>query len=274
MAATAGPAYIVVKTLAGNEVLRFDNIPPTVGELKVRIAESGYMPVALQKLLHADGLTLCMDDEVLETKFQEMIIVQDTTPQWYWDIEENPSRRELVVDGPIVRCPHLRTDYTNVLTREPINSGVHYFEFHLHKYGDEQWCGLTPDKTMAGPEYSNAVPSKRGWCYYTGRHEGALEALGRRLKSADFVERCSGQVIGMLVDCEVGAVAFDLNGNIQGACEIPKHTALWVLTHLDTPEDHVELRKALLDDAPPAHFEALKSALIDVSRGEVMHRSY
>jgi len=78
----------------------------------------------------------------------------------------------------------------------------------------------------------------------------------------------------MLVDCEKGAVAFDLNGNIQGACEIPKKTPLWVLTHVDTPMDHVELRKPSLHDAAPANFEALKGALLDVSHGIVMIRNY
>merc|ERR1712216_442117 len=124
---------------------------------------------------------------------------------------------------------------------------------------------------MAGPEYEKALRDSSG--DYTGRSKGALEALGRHLKTAEFVKR-SDSIIGMLVDCEKGAAAFDLDGTIQGACEIPKNTPLWVLTHVDTPKDHIELRKPSLQDAPPANFEALKGALLDVSRGTVMNRNY
>lgn len=265
---------IVIKTLSGAKVLQFDRIPANVRELKQLIAETGYMPVALQKLLHEDGLAVCIDDEVLVSRSQGMILVRDETPLWYWDLKGNPSSAQLDIEGSIVKCPKLRTDYANVLTREPISASLHYFEFHLHHYGDEQWCGLTPDKEMAGPKYSKAIPSKTGWMYYTGRQTGALEALGRHLGKFEYVERSNSSVIGMLVNCDDGAVAFDLNGEIQGACEIPRNTPLWILTHVDTPRDHVELRKPSLQDAPPAHFEALKGALLDVRQGTLMHRSY
>jgi len=261
---------IVIKTLAGEEVMRFDQIPANVRELKYLIAQSGHMPSALQKLLHEDGFAVCSDGEVLEARSQGMILVRDETPLWYWALQAHP---ELDIEGGVVKCPRLRTDYTNVITQEPVSAGLHFFEFHLHHYGDEQWCGLTPDKCMAGPVHENAIPSKTGWFYYTGRSTGAIEALGCTLKTVDFVER-SNNTIGMLVDCDTGAAAFDLNGKIQGACEIPKNTALWVLTHVDTPKDHVELRKPSLQDAAPANFEALKGALLDVSHGTVMRRSY
>jgi len=266
-------ACIIIKSLAGTEVLNFRPVPPNVAALKQLIAESGYMPVAVQKLLREDGFDVCSADEPLEAVNQAMILVQDETPLWYWDLENNPSKAELDIEGPILKCSKLRTDYTNVVTQEPVASGLHYFEFHLQHYGDEQWCGLTPDKSMAGPEYEKAVPSKTGWYYYTGRRTGALQALGHHLKEFEYVER-SGDTIGMLVDCDNGAAAFDLNGKIQGACEIPKKTPLWVLTHVDTPGDHVELFKPSLQDAPPANLEALKGALLDVSQGTKMLRSY
>lgn len=266
-------ARIVIKSLAGNEVLHFDNVPPTVGHLKKLIAQSGYMPVAMQKLLHEDGFAVCLDDEALEAVNQAMILVQDDTPQWFWDLEGNPKKDELDIEGSVVKCPRLSSDYTNVVTQEPVVAGLHYFEFRLHYYGDEQWCGLTPDKYMAGPEFAKAVPSKNGWMYYTGRRTGALEAMGHHLKEFKYVER-SKNIIGMLVDCDGGAAAFDLNGDVQGACEIPKNTPLWVLTHLDTERDHIELCKPSLDDAPPTNFEALKGALLDVSQGTLMRRSY
>merc|ERR1711865_1090064 len=204
-------------------------------------------------------------------KSQGMILVRDETPLWYWDCQGNPS--DLDIQGGVVKCPKLRTDYTNVVTREPVSAGLHYFEFNLVYYGDEQWCGLTPDRHMAGPEHQKAVPSKTGWFYYTGRKTGAIEALGCKLKTVDFVERANS-CIGMLVDCDTGAAAFDLNGKIQGACQIPKNTPLWVLTHVDTPSDHVELRKPSLQDAAPANLEALKGALLDMSHGTAMNRSY
>jgi len=267
-----GPC-IVIKSLSGEEVRRFSPVPPTVRELKQLIADSGFMPVALQKLLHEDGFAVCADAEALQAVDQAMILVQDETPRWFWDLEGNPSKDQLDIDGGVVKCPKLHTDYTNVVTREPIVSGIHYFEFHMHHYGDEQWCGLTPDKDIAGPEYAKAVPSKTGWMYYTGRGQGALEAAGHHLKEFKFVNR-SGSIIGMLVDCDKGAVAFHLNGDIQGACEIPKNTPLWVLTHVDTRDDHVELRKPSLQDAPPANLDALEGALLDVSQGTKMNRTY
>merc|ERR1712224_344407 len=103
---------------------------------------------------------------------------------YYWH-----SQDPLDIEGGIVKCRNLRSDYSNVVTQEPFSIGLHYFEFHLHHYGDEQWCGLTPDKTMAGTEYEKAVPSKTGWYYYTGRGNGALEGLGRHLQKAEFVPR-------------------------------------------------------------------------------------
>lgn len=261
---------IVIKTLSGNDVCQFDFIPTTVRDLKIAIANLGHMPVALQKLLHEDGFAVCEDVEVLPLVDQAMILITDETPLWYWDSANN---EEVSIEDNVLKCPSLRTDYTNVITREPVSIGLHYFEFHMHYYGDEQWCGLTPDKCLVGSAYEVAVPSKIGYMYYTGRNKGALEARGHHLKEFQYVTR-SGSVIGMLVDCDMGAVAFDLNGTIQGACEIPKNTPLWVLTHLDTPRDHVELQKPCLQDAPPTNFEALKGALLDISQGTLITRNY
>jgi len=268
-----GDACVVIRSMAGDELMRFETVPPTVSKLKQLIAESGDIPVALQQLLREDGLAVCADYETLGAVNQEFTLLHDDTPQWSWDLEGNPSKAELDIEGGVVKCPKLRTDYANVLTQEPVTHGLHYFEFHMHYYGDEQWCGLSPDKTFAGPGHKHAIPSKSGWMYYTGRSEGALEAQGRRLKKFEYVGR-SNSIIGMLVDCDNGAVGFDLNGSIQGACEIPKNTPFWILTHLDTRNDHVELRKLSLEDAPPANLHALKGALLDVSEGTVMSRSY
>merc|ERR1712217_800835 len=84
-----------------------------------------------------------------------------------------------------------------------------------------------------------------------------------------------GDVIGMLVDLDLEkpAVAFDLNGELQGACEVPKEP-LWVVTHLDTEKDRVELEKPSLVDAPPANLDALSGALLDVSKGQRFYGNY
>eukprot|EP00441_Pelagodinium_beii_P014329 CAMPEP_0197654178 /NCGR_PEP_ID=MMETSP1338-20131121/38699_1 /TAXON_ID=43686 ORGANISM="Pelagodinium beii, Strain RCC1491" /NCGR_SAMPLE_ID=MMETSP1338 /ASSEMBLY_ACC=CAM_ASM_000754 /LENGTH=270 /DNA_ID=CAMNT_0043229577 /DNA_START=85 /DNA_END=897 /DNA_ORIENTATION=+ len=261
---------IVIKKMSGEELAKISPVPGRVGELKQLIFEAVCMPVALQKLLHEDGSAVCADDEVLEKNNQAMTLIQDETPLWYWD---SRSMLNLDIDGEIIKCERLDKDYVNVITKEPVAAGLHYFQFHLHHYADEQWCGLTPDPNMAGSEHGKAIPSKNGYMYYTGRGEGALEACGSRLKKAEHVGR-SGNIIGMLVDCDYGAAAFDLNGNLQGACEIPKNTPLWVLTHVDTQRDHIELRKPSLQDAPPVNLEALQGALLDVSQGTAMSRSY
>jgi len=264
---------ITINKMNGAELFHFRPVPKNVGELKQLICDSGGMPVALQKLLREDGCAVCADDEPLDEVDQAMILIHDETPLWYWDKESNPTGKYLEVDGGSLKCPDLPCDYCNVITREPIADGVHYFQFHLHLYGDEQWCGLTPDVKLAGNEHWQAVPSKHGYMYYTGRGDGALEALGHKLKECENVKR-SGSIIGMLVDCDSGAVAFDLDGNIQGACEIPKNAPLWVLTHVDTRKDHVELRKPSLQEAPPSNLEALQGALLDVSQGIAMTRTY
>ena len=54
------------------------------------------------------------------------------------------------VDGNVVRCPNLCNDFVNVLTREPIRSGIHYFEFVMHKIGDEQFPGEKREASADG----------------------------------------------------------------------------------------------------------------------------
>ena len=79
------------------------------------------------------------------------------------------------------------------------------------------------------------------------------------------------KVINMLVDGDQRIVAFALDGRIQGACRIPGDLPLYVLTQMDTPRDHVELRKPMLDDAPQDVLAALQGSLIDLAQGEKLH---
>ena len=164
-------------------------------------------------------------------------------------------------------CPELRRDFVNVLTKEPIRRGAHYFQFVMHKIGDEQWCGVTADSSTAGARFSGR--SLDAWTYYCGRqgHHGsiydgkaALHARRRAVMEFDKPRGEGGDTIGMVVDVDSGALAFDLNGKFQGACAVP-HAPLYVLTHLDDSDDHVELLKLSTHDAPQASLEALKGPL-------------
>lgn len=232
------------------------------------------MPRALQKLVKFGDAFPFRDEHKLEANVScELSLLQDETPLWSWDLDKNPCREALVVEGSVVKCPRMRTDYVNVITKEPIRKGVHYFEFVMHYIGDEQSCGLVADPSQAGSRHG--LRELKAWTYYPGRMgsrsgsirdgKGALHAKGKAVK--EFVKlKKNGDIIGMLVDLDRGAVAFSLNGDLQGACEVPKQP-LWVITHVDTPSDVVELRKPCLDDAPPANIEALQGALIDISQG-------
>lgn len=213
------------------------------------------IPIGLQKLVR-DG-ELLPEDVKLDDGF-EITCIKDETPMYTWDIANNPCAKQLLaVGGNVLQCPNLKTDYVNVLTQEPIRSGIHYYEFHLHHVGDEQWCGVTMDPAMAGSEKGGR--SLRAWTYYCGRArsthgtvvdgKGALHANGRAI--IEFEKACTaGNVINMLVDADQRLVAFGLNGQVQGACRIPGTEPLYLLTHVDKPEDHVELRKPVVEDAP------------------------
>jgi hypothetical protein len=235
------------------------------------------MPRALQKLVKFADAVVCNDDQKLEADLPcEVVLVQDETPLWTWDVENNPSKSQIEADGNVLRCPNMRNDFVNVVTREPIRKGAHYFEFLMHCIGDEQSCGLVNDPSQAGS--SHGIRSLTAWTYYVGRMgsrsgsvrdgKGALHAQGKAVK--EFMKlKPTGDIIGMLADLDRGAVAFSLNGELQGACPIPSEP-LWVLTQVDTPNDVVELRKPCLEEAPPANLEALQGALLDISQGETL----
>lgn len=276
----AGPssepsATVRVCSLAGALLAELSPAPPDAAALKVELEARVGCPRALQKLIASGGARIYADDDKLEEEegLLQLMLVVDESPMATWDIEGNPCKAMLEGEGGLVASPRLRHDYCNVLTKEPVRAGRHYFRFVMHEIGDEQWCGLVSRPDQAGPHFSGR--SLRGWVYYCGRMNvnyssivdglGALHAEGRAVKEFKKLQR-QGDVIGMLVDMDVGAVAFDLNGELQGACAVPRQP-LWVLTHLDTPRDRVELEKPSLADAPPANLDALTGALLDVSQG-------
>jgi len=259
----------VVCAVSGAPVAELSPPPADVAALKAELEARTGCPRALQKI--TSNFDVCPDGEgLVEEEYQ---LVVDETPLSTWDVEVNPGKEMLEGQGNVVSSPDLRKNYCNVLTEEPIRSGRHYFRFIMHEIGDEQWCGLTRDEGHAGPRDSGR--SLKAWTYYCGRMRcqypsivdglGALHADGRAVKQFRKLQP-HGDVIGMLVDLELGAVAFDLNGELQGACAVPKEP-LWVLTHLDAKGDRVELQKAPLKDAPPASIQALTRALLDVSKG-------
>jgi len=252
-------------------------VPPDILGLKMAIKEQTSVSVALQKLIEFGGTHVYEDKEILKDDSDlELLMVIDETPMFTWNIDDNPGKDALSLEGTsILSCPRLRTDYCNVLTKEPITKGVHYFEFVMHCIGDEQWCGVVKDPSQGGPRHSGR--SLKGWTYYCGRvgssrgdirdGKGALHAEGRAV--AEFKKLGGkGDIIGMLVDLQFGAIAFDLNGELQGAFAISTDAPLWCITHVDTPQDKVELRKPCLMDAPPANLEALKGALLEIKKGE------
>mmetsp|Transcript_141464 Transcript_141464/g.257101 ORF Transcript_141464/g.257101 Transcript_141464/m.257101 type:complete len:312 (-) Transcript_141464:143-1078(-) len=272
---------VEVLTMSGKVLTTVSPVPATVLELKQAIFERVSVPVALQKLLGFDGANVYEDGTRLDSSASmSVLMVKDETAMFTWDLENNPSSDQLQLEGPsTVTCQRMRTDYINVLTKEPIRNGVHYFEFVMHYIGDEQSCGLVADPRHAGP--AAGLRYLKGWTYYCGRvgsgysgslkdGKGALHALGTAVVEFKKLQT-SGDVIGVLVDMDVGAVAFDLNGELQGACAIATDRPLYCLTHLDTSRDKVELRKPCLQDAPPANLEALQGALLDIAKGEKLH---
>mmetsp|Transcript_25909 Transcript_25909/g.86259 ORF Transcript_25909/g.86259 Transcript_25909/m.86259 type:complete len:324 (-) Transcript_25909:82-1053(-) len=270
-------ASVTVWTLAGRELAVVAPVPKDVASLKAVISAQCGIPVALQRLVEQDGDRVLDDeDESLQLECSDFLLVVDETPMSSWDHTENPCHAQLQIDGGVVKCPELRVDFVNVITKEPMRSGVHYFQFKMDHIGDEQWCGVVADPGQAG----QSVPGRflTAWAYYCGRMGtrfssivdglGSLHAQGHAVKQFAKLQP-AGDVIGMLVDLDrdVPAIAFELNGTLQGACPIPKDTPLWVLTVVDTSQDHVELVKLPLADAPQESIEALRGALLEVSQG-------
>ena len=267
---------VLVSNLAGGKLAEVMPVPPSVGELRLELEKITGIPAALQKLVK-DGEVLKRDDE-LPREGCELLCVKDETSMFTWDVEGNPDADQIEADGNILRSPGLKSDFVSVLTKEPMRTGLHYFEFVLHMVGDEQWCGVTESREVAGARTrGRQLPAVT---YYAGRagrtggsiHNGlgALHAFSKAV--VEFEKACTpGNVIGMLVDVDKRVVAFALDGRLQGACKVPGDQPLYVLTHVDRPGDHVELRKPSLADAPPANLEALGGALLDAEGGEEVH---
>lgn len=287
MAETSDSPVVTVRNLPGVVLATIQPVPATVALLKEEIEKSIGMSRTVQKLIKFGEAEAYADSDSLEPASLDVVLIKDADCQrledesamYTWDIESNPGKESLEGDGGDLKCPNLRRDYCNVITKEPMRSGVHFYQFVMHYIGDEQACGIVDDPSQVG--YQHSLRSLMAWAYYPGRvrhgeaggaygtirdGKGALHAQGKAVKEFKSL-RQSGDVIGMLVDMEQGAVAFDLNGELQGACAIPTEKPLYVITHVDTSRDHVELRKPNIDYSPPENLDALKNSLLDITQG-------
>jgi len=267
-------AQVSIMRLSGEVLVTIAPVPNSILKVKQAVFESTSIPVALQNLISSEGITTHTDEEKLDnTQNHSLMLVTSETPMCTWDLENNPGSAGLQCEGTsILMCPNLQSDFCTVLTKEPIRCGVHYFEFVMHVIGDEQWCGVTSNPVFAGPR-ANPRTANSCWTYYCGRRgdlrslrdgRGGLHAAGHAV--AQVKEVGQGDIIGVLVDMDKGALAFDLNGELQGACPVDAEKPLYCLTQVDTPRDKVELRKPSLQDTPPANLEALSGALLDITQ--------
>jgi len=261
-----GEASVVVKSLAGELIAELSQVPSTARDLKVHISATHSCPPALQRLVGPDHRILADEEElfpaVAERGSLHLTFVVDESPLLTWDIQNNPNSEVLSGSGGDVFKAGARYDFVNIITVEPVRAGAHFFEFVMHRIGDEQWCGVTSSELRAGFRGDS-----KGWFYYCGRrhHEqGALHAGRERqlVQGKNFGHVKDGDVIGMLLDVDAGGVAFCLNGVVQGACVVPK-APLFLTTSLDDQEDHVELRKLPAAEAPSGAQEALETAVAE-----------
>ena len=139
---------VVVSNLAGSVLAEISPVPTCLADLNLQIEKITGIPSTLQKLVK-DGEVLTSTGHFPEEAF-DVLCIKDETPLYSWDVQGNPDSHHIEVEGAVVRCPNLRTDYCNVLTKEPMRSGLHYYEFVLHKVGDwsvrriyPQWHGCT-----------------------------------------------------------------------------------------------------------------------------------
>jgi len=197
--------------------------------------------------------------------------IAETKGMCEWDVTSNPDRRLLEIDGCTVRFPSDRlANFCNVLTKDPICAGTHFFEFEMQQIGDEQWCGVTADKSQAGTRVSGR--NLRAWTYYCGRRRPNPSSPAGLYACRQVAQQCApvvdGDVIGMVVDANRRAVSFLRNGELQGALKLaPTRIPLYVITHLDASSDTVALRKLPMSEAPRHAIKAMDS-LFDESSQE------
>eukprot|EP00930_Biecheleria_cincta_P031162 TRINITY_DN21623_c0_g1_i1.p1 TRINITY_DN21623_c0_g1~~TRINITY_DN21623_c0_g1_i1.p1 ORF type:complete len:350 (-),score=52.26 TRINITY_DN21623_c0_g1_i1:156-1139(-) len=242
---------VTVQSVSGGTLAEIKPpLPSTLIELRNAIAAQSGIHASFIKVLQ--GGSLLVDDAELVDAYesQMMVAVIDQSAAFLWDTIKNPEAEQLVVEGGHVRCPNMRTDYINVVTQAPLPAGVHFVEFVMHHKGDEQWCGVVQDKALGwGKKVSGHSAEFQGCFYYCGRRSGRGLLAGDPSYSTSFVSVGSGDILGMAIDCDNRVAAFACNGKVQGAARLPEGP-LYLLTHVDTTRDHVELRRKGIDEAP------------------------
>eukprot|EP00929_Paragymnodinium_shiwhaense_P074661 TRINITY_DN38219_c0_g1_i1.p1 TRINITY_DN38219_c0_g1~~TRINITY_DN38219_c0_g1_i1.p1 ORF type:complete len:281 (+),score=62.91 TRINITY_DN38219_c0_g1_i1:72-914(+) len=258
---------LCVLDLAGQTIAELDSpVPSTLEELLTAVENHTGIDKFYMTLMQ-QGVVLSEDSPLDAT--EPVMLVVDHKAAFLWDSVRNPDIHQLKIDGADITCPKLRSDYVNVVTQAPLPAGMHYVEFVMHYKGDEQWCGVVPDKALGwGKKVSGHSGDFHGCFYYCGRdsNAGALVRNSVRLHTWDD-ETPAGEsyacveaddVLGMLIDMEARRAAFEVNGKLQGdAFDIPSGP-LYLLTHVDDPRDRVELRRREVEEVPAAMLEALK----------------
>mmetsp|Transcript_76984 Transcript_76984/g.213996 ORF Transcript_76984/g.213996 Transcript_76984/m.213996 type:complete len:264 (+) Transcript_76984:85-876(+) len=239
-------ATVTVLDAASAVLAEVSPVPATVAALKLALEECTGTPHALIRLLQCERLLNDEDDLPQDESFELMLCV-DETPLSCWDIGGNPARDQIEGEAGHLLAPNLRSDFVNVVTQEPVRSGLHFFEFVVHKVQDEQWCGVVTDASQAGSIVTGF--RLRGTFYYFNHH-GARSGLKKDCTLVtSFSPPRDGDVIGMLVDVDERLLVFALNGVVQGTSLLP-HGPLFFFTTVDRPDDHMELRKIPVAEAP------------------------
>jgi hypothetical protein len=254
-------ASVIVRNLAGKIVTEISPIPATIRDVKLAIESQHGSDFAYGfQSLTKDELVLSDDFDLEPDESFELTLCLTELPLFSWDFAGNPASNQIVCNGGHLTAPNLRSDFVNVVTQEPLRKGLHYFQFVVHTFKDEQWCGIVANKTQAGD--SVAGYRLEGCFYYLGRAGSRRASLRFGSKSMkQCVQPKDGDVVEMLIDVDAGALAFGMNGSLQSACKIFPGPA-FVFTTVDRSEDHVELRKLSIEEAPAELAQALKGSLI------------
>jgi len=241
----------------------------SVLDLKIHVQAQLGIALALQRILR--GGELLEDSSTNLHEVDELTFVLDETPLHSWDIAGNPDSIHLSGSGGHVvfkpECGRSDIDYINVITKEPVRYGAHYFELKVHKIGDEQWFGVSPDPNRAG-----YVGSCHGWFYYSGRrHSSRGEIQGPeencQIKTCEHIDQ--GDAIGLLLDADRGLLAFMRNGKFQGACVVPQKP-LYLTTSPDESGDSIELLKLTLGESPMSLEELRTPGLASIAISDAM----
>jgi len=250
---------VTVQNLAGLTVAVCAPIPASVQILKEKIEQQTGVPQALQVMLLGER-ALRHDEKLDSSKHLEVVLCVDESPLWNWDFDGNPARQHLVCDAGHLRVPCLRTDFVNVVTQEPLRNGLHFFEFVAHHMGDELWFGVVNGKEQAGSSVYQVDLTCSCYCF-DGRGQAEIWTFdSRTVRTARSIE--IGDVIGMAIDVDAYKIAFAVNGELEFVTDVPRPGPIYCMTCVDTPEDHVELRKPPLSEAPPQLINGLRSGAV------------